>query len=321
MQQINTQFNTVLKKKRRHAAIRLLNDIYKCWQLYVIFLLPLLYILIFKYYPMYGAIIAFKNFNPIVGIAGSPWVGLDHIVQFIHSYEFVRVLKNTLVLGLYQLIAGFPFPILLALSLNYVVGFRFKKVVQMITYAPHFISVVVIVGMVLVFLDPRGGINHILGLFGVAPIHFMGKPQLFMSIYVWSGIWQNVGFGCIVYLAALSAINPELHEAATVDGAIKLRRIWHIDLPGIMPVTVILLLLHLGNFLDIGFEKVLLMQNPLNLSTSEVIDTYVYKIGLTAQIPQYSYAAAIGLFKSFIALVLIVGANWISRRVSQESLW
>ncbi|WP_188497219.1 ABC transporter permease [Pullulanibacillus pueri] len=291
------------------------------WQLYLLFCLPLLYVIVFKYVPMYGAIIAFKNFDPTLGIWGSPWVGLDNFIKFIHSYEFGRVLKNTLLLSLYHLIAGFPFPIILALSLNYVYRKRFKKFAQMITYAPHFISVVVIVGIILLFLSPRGPFSQVLSLFGVHNVDIMGEPSLFKSIYVWSDIWQNVGFGCIIYLAALTGVSPSLHEAAIIDGASILKRIWHIDIPGILPTTIILLILNMGSILDTGFQKVLLLQNSLNLSSSEVIDTFVYKVGLVAPIPQYSYAAAIGFFKAAIAFVLIIGANRLARKVGQESLW
>jgi len=317
--------NVQLQKGKSEVKIQKQNKFWRevrnRWQLYVLFALPLLYILVFKYYPMYGASIAFKNFSPILGITDSPWVGFDHFKRFFESYEFVRVLKNTLLLSLYQLVAGFPFPIILALSLNYVMHSKFKKSVQMITYAPHFISVVVMVGIILLILEPRGPLNDLLALLGMERIHFMGEASLFKSIFVWSGIWQNVGFGCIIYLAALSSVSPELHEAAVVDGASKLQRIWHIDIPSILPITIILLILDMGNILDTGFEKVLLMQNNLNLSTSEVIDTYVYKVGLIAALPQYSYAAAIGIFKAVIALILIAGANKLSKKVGQESLW
>ncbi|KRG15492.1 sugar ABC transporter permease [Virgibacillus soli] len=289
--------------------------------MYVIFALPLLYILIFKYYPMYGAIIAFKNYDPLLGILNSPWVGFEHFSKFIHSYEFIRVLKNTIVLGIYQIIAGFPFPIILALSLNYVYSKRFKKATQMITYAPHFISVVVMVGLIFMVLAPNGPVNKLLAIFGITGLNYMGEASLFKSIFVWSDIWQNIGYGCIIYLAALSGISPAHHEAAIMDGASKWQRIWHIDIPGILPTMIILLILNMGNFLSVSFEKVLLMQNSLNLSASEVIDTYVYKVGLLSAFPQYSYATAIGLFKSVVALVLILGTNKIAKKLGQESLW
>lgn len=310
-----------LKQSKAHKRNMFIKDVKQGWQLYVIFLLPFLYLMIFKYYPMYGAIIAFKDYDPILGILGSEWVGLEHIKSFMQSYEFWRVLKNTLILGIYQIVASFPFPIILAISLNYVFSEKFKKATQMITYAPHFISVVVMVGILFMFLDPRGPINDVLALFGVESVNFMANPKLFKSIFVWSDVWQNVGFGSIIYLAALAGVDPTLHEAAIVDGASKLRRIWHIDIPSILPTIIILLILNLGGFLDTGFEKALLMQNPLNLSSSEIIDTYVYKVGLTSALPQYSYAAAIGLFKAVIGFILIIGANWTARKVGQSGLW
>jgi len=298
------------------------SSIRKGWRLYALIALPLVYLIVFKYVPMYGAQIAFKNYIVTKGIVGSEWVGFKHFIRFFHSYEFWRLMGNTIVLSLYSLVAGFPFPIILALCLNYVGSGLFKKSVQMITYAPHFISVVVMVGIILEMLDPRGGIvNAVLALFGANPINFMGEPGYFKSIYVWSGIWQNVGFGCIIYLAALSSIDPSLHEAAVVDGASKLQRMRHIDIPGIMPIAVIMLIMNTGHMLDVGFEKVLLMQNPLNLRTSEVIDTYVYKVGLASQAMNYSYSSAIGLFKSVVNLVLLVLVNKIAQKTKQASLW
>ncbi|WP_409348188.1 ABC transporter permease [Paenibacillus gyeongsangnamensis] len=271
---------------------------------------------------MYGAQIAFKNYIVTKGIWGSEWVGLKHFTRFFNSYDFWRLMNNTIVLSFYSLLAGFPFPIILALSLNYVKNKLFKQSVQMITYAPHFISVVVMVGIILELLDPRRGIvNIVIKALGLEAINFMGVPEYFKSIYVWSGIWQSVGFSCIIYLAALSSIDPALHESAVVDGASKLRRMWHIDLPGIMPIAIIMLIMNTGHVLDVGFEKVLLMQNPLNLRTSEVIDTYVYKVGLASQAMNYSYSSAIGLFKSVINLILLVIVNKIAQKTKQNSLW
>lgn len=299
-----------------------LHKIRKVWQLYVLIALPVIYILIFKYLPMYGAQIAFKNFIVTKGVWGSEWVGFKHFERFFHSYEFWRLLGNTIVLSVYNLVAGFPFPIMLALSLNYVRNKFFKQSVQMITYAPHFISVVVMVGIILEMLDPRNGIvNTAIRLLGFETVSFMGKPEYFKSIYVWSGIWQNVGFSCIIYLAALTGIDPSLHEAAVVDGANKVQRMLHIDLPGIMPIAIIMLIMNTGQMLDIGFEKVLLMQNPLNIRTSEIIDTYVYKVGLASQAMNYSYSSAIGLFKSVVNLILLVAVNKIAQKTKQASLW
>jgi putative aldouronate transport system permease protein len=313
--------STVVVKKENYL-FRLKKNASNHWQLYVLMLLPIIYLIIFKYVPMYGALIAFKNYIPTKGVWGSDWVGLKHFDRFFHSYEFVRIMKNTVVLSLYSLLAGFPFPIILALSLNYVNSRFFKKSVQMITYAPHFISVVVMVGIILQMMDPRVGlIQKIMKYFGLPTINFMGIPEWFSHVFVWSGIWQNVGFSCIIYLAALAAVDPSLHEAAVVDGANKVRRMWHVDLPGILPVAVILLIMNTGHVLDIGFEKVLLLQNPLNMSSSEVIDTFVYKVGLASTAINYSYSSAIGLFKSVINLILLVLVNRIARQLGQTSLW
>jgi putative aldouronate transport system permease protein len=313
---IRTIVSVKTKKRTPFTKIR------KGWRLYALIALPLLYIIVFKYVPMYGAQIAFKNFIVTKGILGSEWVGFKHFVRFFHSYDFWRLMSNTIVLSVYSLVAGFPFPILLALSLNYVRNKFFQKSVQMVTYAPHFISVVVMVGIILEMLDPRIGIvNTVLKLLGLDTVNFMGVPEYFKSIYVWSGIWQSVGFGCIIYLAALSGIDPSLHEAAVVDGATKLQRMWHIDIPGIMPLAIIILIMNTGYMLDVGFEKVLLMQNPLNLRTSEVIDTYVYKVGLASQAMNYSYSSAIGLFKSVINLILLILVNKIAQKTKQASLW
>jgi putative aldouronate transport system permease protein len=306
---------------RRSRTLRL-HAIRQSWQLYVLLILPMVYLIVFKYYPMYGAQIAFRNFNPVDGISGSPWVGLQNFVRFVTSYNFGPVMRNTIELSLYSLAAAFPFPILLAISLNYAGKRWFRKTVQMVVYAPYFISTVVMVGIILTLLNPRGGlINVLLGTVHLGPVDFMGNASYFAHIFVWSGVWQTVGFSCIVYLAALTSIDPTLHEAAIVDGASKWRRIWHIDLPGIAPIMVILLILDMGSILTIGYQKVLLLQNPINQSVSEVLDLYVYHVGLAASLPQVSYASAIGLFKSVVALILIVVVNAFARRVSSSSLW
>ena len=292
------------------------------WQLYLLLLIPLLYFVIFKYAPMYGAQIAFKNFNASAGILGSPWVGFKHFTRFFQSHQFVRVLRNTIGISVFQLVAGFPIPIILALALNNCEFPRFKRITQMTTYAPHFISVVVMVGIILQFLSPRFGIvNALLGLVGFEPVSFMGEPALFKSIYVFSDIWQNAGWGTIIYLAALAGIDPTMHEAAIVDGASKLQRNIHIDIPGILPTAIILLILNTGQIMNVGFQKVFLMQNALNLQSSEVITTYVYKLGIASSIPNYSYASAIGLFNSVVNLVLIVTVNSIAKRTGENSLW
>jgi putative aldouronate transport system permease protein len=268
---------------------------------------------------MYGVQIAFKNFIAVKGISGSPWVGFQQFERFFHSYQFWTILKNTLGIGLYELLL-FPIPVILAVLLNQIVSNKFKRVVQTITYAPHFISVVVFVGMLQIFLSPRTGlINYALVWLGFEPVNFLGSLGWFKSIFVWSGVWQNAGWGMIIYLAALTGINPELHEAAKIDGASKLQTVWNVDIPGIMPTVGIMLILHMGNFMNIGFEKVYLMQNSLNSGSSEIIQTYVYKTGLLGA--QYSYSAAIGLFNSVINCILLLTVNQIAKRAKSASLW
>lgn len=296
--------------------------VFQRWQLYVLVFPAVLYLVVFQYYPMYGAQIAFKDYVVTKGIWESSWAGFKHFNRFFNSYDFWYIMKNTLGLSLYDLVVGTPFPILLALSLNFVRKELFKKSIQMITFAPHFISVVVMVGIILQFLDPRDGlINKFLALFGAEPINFMAHPEWFKTIYVFSHIWQNAGFSCIIYLAALAGVDPTQHEAAIVDGATKIQRVWHIDIPGILPVVIILLILNTGQMLNTGFEKVLLMQNPLNITTSEVIDTYVYKMGLVSAAGNFSYATAIGLFKSIVSLFLLLFVNQMAKKVGQISLW
>ena len=304
---------------RRRTVTRLSLAV-RSWQLYVLLLPALVYVVIFKYWPMYGAQIAFRNYNPADGFAGSPWVGLDHFIRFVGSFQFERLIANTLTVNSLGLLIAFPVPIVLALIVNQLQNERFKKFTQTVLYAPSFISVVVIVGMIHLLFSPRSGIvNNAVELFGGQPVFFMGMPEWFRPLYIGSDIWQNAGFSMIVYLAALTAIDPALHEAARVDGANKWQRIRHIDIPGIMPVVTILFILAIGNLFNLGFEKVLLMQTDLNLQTSEVIQTYVYKAGL--QQAQFSYSAAIGLFNSLINLLLLLTFNWIARRANQSSLW
>ncbi|WP_241242701.1 ABC transporter permease [Paenibacillus whitsoniae] len=312
----------VKPKGKTNWFVRLFRNIRKVPQLYLLSLIPILYIIVFKYIPMYGAMIAFQDYVPYKGFLGSDWVGLKHFMTFFNSYEFWKVIRNTLGLSFYGLLAGFPFPIILALCLNYVGRSSVKKTVQLVTYAPHFISMVVMIGILMQLLDPKTGIvNMILAQLGFEKLDFFGNPDYFKSLYVWSGVWQNVGYSCIIYLAALAAIDPSLHEAAVMDGATKVQRMWHVDIPGILPVAVILLIMSVGNLMDSGFEKVLLMQNPLNLSTSEVIDTYVYKVGLLSTGIKFSYSSAIGLFTSIVNLILLISVNKIAKKLGQTSLW
>ncbi len=297
-----------------------IKNIKKNYVLYLFLLPSFLYLLLFHYWPLYGVQIAFKDFKATEGIWGSPWVGVDHFVRFFESFQFWQLLQNTITISLYALIMGFPIPILLALILNYMTIPHFKRFAQTVTYAPHFISTVVMAGMVILFLSPSSGlINTLIGVFGVEPVSFMQQPDLFKHIYVWSGIWQNTGWGSVIYMAALSAVSPELHEAAIVDGASKWKRIWNIDIPAILPTAVIILIMNVGSVMSVGFEKVYLLQNDANLAASEIFSTYVYKIGI--QSAQYSYSTAIGLFNNVINFVLLISVNQLSRKWTGSSLW
>ena len=290
------------------------------WELYLMCLIPLIFIFIFDYGPMYGLQIAFKNFSGSKGIWGSPWVGFTHFKRFLEAPQFWDILKNTLYISVYSLLAGFPFPIILALLVNQVRNQKFKKTVQMITYAPHFISIVVLCGMLSVFLSPTTGIvNTFIKALGFEPVHFLAEPKMFAHIYVWSDIWQNTGWGMIIYLAALSSISPDLYEAAKIDGASRLRTIWSIEIPSIMPTIVTLFIMRTGKFMSLGFQKAFLLQNALNIQSSEIISTYVYKVGLING--QFSYSAAIGLFNTVINVILVLSVNKISEKLSGSGLW
>ena len=291
------------------------------YQLHMLMVLPVVYIVTFAYVPMYGAQIAFKDFVASKGIFGSPWIGLDNFIYFFDSYQFWRLIRNTIGISLYSILAGFPIPIVLALSLNNSLNLRFKKTVQLVTYAPHFISTVVMVGMIIQFTSPTVGIyRSIVEFLHLEPISFLGESRYFWHIYVWTGVWQSMGWGTIIYMAALSGVDPQLHEAAIIDGAGKLQRTLLIDLPAILPTAIIILILSSGNIMNVGFEKIFLMQNDMNISASEVIQTYVYKVGLTG-FPDFSYSAAIGLFNSLVNCLILIIVNAVSKKVSQTSLW
>nr|WP_238404312.1 ABC transporter permease subunit [Paenibacillus paridis] len=297
----------------------LLRNIAKSYDLYLMLLLPIAWYLIFHYGPLYGLQIAFKNFNPAKGILGSPWEGFGHFERFFDSYYFWRLLWNTVSINLFSLIIAFPIPIMLALLVNEIRSKSFSKWLQNITYIPHFISVVVIVGILNVFLSPNGPINMLIEAFGGTSIRFLETAGWFKTIFISSNIWQNMGWQSIIYIAALSGVNPQLYEAAKMDGASRLRRIWHVSLPGIASVVVILLILDVGHFMNVGFEKILLMQNNLNLESSDVISTFVYTTGILKG--EYSYTAAIGLFNSVINLILLLMVNRFARKTSETSLW
>ena len=288
--------------------------------MYYVFLLPALaYLAIFCYVPLYGIQIAFKRFTPGLGIFGSPWVGFRNFTAFFTSYQFFTLLKNTLSLSLFMLLANTPIPVILALLLHYCKFNKFKKFTQTITYAPHFISMVVLVGMVIVLFSMNGPVNQLIMKLGGERIFFMGKPELFRPIYVWSGVWQQTGWSSIIFIATLTSISPELHEAAIVDGTNKLQRIIHIDLPGLAPTFIILLILNTGHLMSVGFEKAFLLQNSVNIEVSEIISTYTYKVGLGNA--QFSYSTAIGLFNNTINFILLITVNKISGFFSGTSLW
>ncbi len=297
-------------------------DFKKNWQLYVMMVIPVAFILVFAYYPMYGAQIAFRDFIATEGIWGSPWVGLKHFDRFIHTYQFWLLLKNTLAISVYSLFAELPVPILLALGLNYVKNQHFKKTVQMVTYLPHFISVVVMVGMITqIFNNQTGVVNNLVQLLTGEKVNFLGDPKYFRSLYVWTNVWQGAGWGSILYISALSGVDPQLHEAAIMDGASLVKRIWHIDLPCILPTIMITLIMNCGRILSVSFNKIFLMQNPTNLEVSEVISTYVYKTGIAAPLANYSYPTAIGLFTSVISFLLVFTVNKISKKLTSTGLW
>ncbi|MEK5469796.1 ABC transporter permease subunit [Paenibacillus sp. FSL R7-0210] len=270
---------------------------------------------IFKYVPMYGAIIAFKDFSPRRGILGSAWVGFEHFERFLSSPNFYDILMNTLKLSAYGLILGFPVPIVLALMLNLIRSAKLKKNIQLIVYAPNFISVVVVAGMLFVFLSPTGVVNALITTFTGKPVSFMSDPAYFRTVYILSGIWQTAGWSSIIYVATLAGVDPQLHDAATIDGASLLKRIRHIDLPALKPVMAVLFILAAGGIMSIGYEKAFLMQTALNTPTSEIIATYVYKVGLQAG--DYAYSTAIGLFNSVINVILLVFVNTVVKRLNE----
>ncbi|MDH2331510.1 MULTISPECIES: ABC transporter permease [Paenibacillus] len=281
-----------------------------------LFLLPsIILTVIFKYVPMYGSIIAFKNFSPRKGIMGSEWVGFEHFQRFLSSPNFYDILMNTLKLSAYGLILGFPVPIILALMLNLIRGAKLKKNIQLIVYAPNFISVVVVAGMLFVFLSPAGIVNALVTTFTGKPISFMTDPAYFRTVYILSGIWQTAGWSSIIYVATLANVDPQLHDAATIDGASLMKRIFHIDLPALKPVMAVLFILAAGGIMSIGYEKAYLMQTALNTPTSEIIATYVYKVGL--QSGDYAYSTAIGLFNSVINVFLLIFVNTVVKKLNE----
>ena len=305
------------ERRLRHINVR------RRWQLFLFLLIPVIWVLIFNYAPMVGIQIAFRKYKIRDGIWGSRWVGMANFTKFFGSYQFQRVLVNTIRVSLYSLAAGFPLPIVLALCMNALTNQRYKKFIQTLTYIPHFISTVVMVGMLMQIFNSNTGLYGRLGwLFtGQRPDDILSQASVFPHMYVWSGVWQGMGWSSIIYMAALSSVDASLHEAAEIDGASRFQRCIYIDFPCILPTATILLIMNAGNIMSVGFEKVFLMQNSLNLSTSEVISTYVYKVSLTASGSDFSYGTAIGLFNSVVNLMLLVIVNFISKRLTENSLW
>ena len=288
--------------------------------LYVLLFPSIILLIMFAYIPMFGLVIAFKDYSPANGILNSPWVGFKYFTQFFNSVQFGTTMMNTLKISIYSILVGFPLPILLALLCNQLRAGKFKKVFQVTTYLPHFISTMVMCGMIILFLSPNSGlIANIFKSLGWTMPNLLSKPESFAGVYVWSDVWQHIGWDSIIYLAALSAIDPTYYEAATMDGASRMQKILNIDLPLLLPTAMILLILRAGSLLSIGFEKVLLLQNPLNLAGSEVISTYVYKVGMLNF--QYSYSTAIGLFNTVVNLIILLSVNWFSKRYTKTGLF
>lgn len=307
--QVNTAFSKLQKYMRRD------------YQLLILCIPMIIFYFIFAYWPMYGIVIAFKDFKPLQGILGSEWVGLKYFAQVFRTPTLPRLIKNTFLIGLYSLLWGFPIPILFALCLNEVKKSWFKRTVQTLSYLPYFISTVVVVGMLNNFFSPVNGLVNTLytSVTGNGAINFMSESEWFRTLYIGSGVWQSFGWNSIIYLAALSGIDMELYEAARIDGANRLQEIWHITLPGILSTIMILLIMNMGNIMSVGFEKIILMYSPSTYDVADVISTYTYRRGILDA--DYSFGAAVGLLNSLVNVVFILAANAISRRVSEVSLW
>lgn len=301
-------------------SIRLKKDMKVNYILYLMIIPVVVYYVVFHYIPMYGVTLAFKDFISKEGIMGSPWIGFDNFIRFFSSYNFKSLISNTIGISLYSLVIGFPFPIILALLLNSLIHNKLKKTIQMVSYAPHFISMVAMCGILTIFLQPDTGVvNILLQKLGFESVAFLAEPKMFKSVYVFSGVWQNIGWDSIIYIAALAGVDYEMHEAAMIDGASKLKRIIHIDLPTILPTIVMLFILKVGQIMNVGFEKVFLLQNSLNMTTSDVISTYVYRVGLIDN--DYGFSTAIGLFNSLINILMLITFNRLAKKATNSSLW
>ncbi|WP_300844919.1 sugar ABC transporter permease [uncultured Acetatifactor sp.] len=307
-------------KGKRKGKAGVLRRIGRCWQLYVLMLPALVYIVLFAYKPMYGILIAFKDFSMKKGILASPWVGFKNFERLFSSYWFPIILKNTLTISLLSLVIGFPIPIILALLLNEVRSNKFRSMVQTFSYAPHFISMVVMCGMVAMFLSPTTGVvNKLLNALGLESVFFMQEAGLFKWVYVLSGIWQGAGWSSVIYYAALSGVDKSLLEAADMDGATRLQKIWHVNLPVILPTILVMLILQCGSLLSVGYEKAYLLQTSSNLTGSEIISTYVYKVGLVQS--DFSFSTAAGLFNTVVNCIILISANQLSKKVAKTGLF
>ena len=314
------QLLTGRPEKQMGFFARLGRDVKRNYILYIMIAPVVAYYVIFCYWPMYGIQIAFRDFIPRLGFFGSPWVGLDHFKRFFSSYNFLTLLGNPLKLSIYGLLVSFPIPILFALLLNYLPGKGFRKTVQTISYAPNFISMVVMCGMITIFLYPDTGvINQVIKSLGGESVDFLSNPKYFRSIFVWTGVWQTMGFSAIMYISALSGVDYEMHEAAIIDGANKLQRIRYIDMPSIMPTASIMLIFALSGIMGVDFQKVLLLQNSLNMSVSDVLSTYVYRVGILDS--DYGYSTAVGLFNSVCSVILLIASNAIVKKKTSSGLW
>jgi putative aldouronate transport system permease protein len=308
---------STVKIHQKH--FRIFKQIRRSTWLYFIFAFPFAYYVIFQYVPLYGVLLAFKDFNVMKGIVGSPWVGFKHFEKFITDPYFWKLIRNTVLISFYGLLWGFPVPIILAILLNEVKHQKFKKVIQNISYLPHFISTVVVCGMVVNILSTGGPVDMIVKFLGGRPEHWLTEARYFRTIYIASGIWQGAGWTSIIYLAALSMVDEEQYDAALIDGANRWQRIWYITLPGILPTVSVMLLLNLGGFMSVGYEKVLLLYTGRTYETADIISTYVYRRGILGS--DFSYTTAVGLFQSVVTLILIVVSNSVSRKISEVSLW
>lgn len=315
----NTPYNSVLQKNIM-AKESLLKRFKRDKYILALVLPCMLWYILFKYVPMFGLIVSFKNYKIFEGLWASEWVGFKYYIEFFYNPDAYEIVRNTFLLGVYKFVWEFPAPIILALLLNELRMVVFKRVVQTISYLPHFVSTVVVVSMVTMFLSPTSGIvNQIIGFFGIEPINFLSKAEWFRTIYISSDIWQGIGWGSIIYLAALSTVSPELYEASEIDGANRWKQTWNITIPGIMPAIVILLIMNIGKMLETGFEKAYLLQNQATYETSDIISTYVYRVGLVSS--NFSYGAAIDFFMAVISFIFVYSANYLSRKVGETSLW